>query len=605
MRLPVELEILLLRGVPKHCLETACKQSSELGCLPAEYLVQKNIVSLETLYSAFAECCGVPFLPERSFRPRTLNNRVIQLGSDGHGPLLVSLYENKAYYAIAPDISQFGQVREHLQKHPEFARQIRIASPSALRHASTVQNTPSGDLETRFPEMSAQTRLSATQLTIVAIGFVSLLLGFMTTPAFWFMLGAALFGLACLLSGLVRAAAALNTLKDPLSFAFPERLYASDIIWPEYTVLVPLHREAAVVKDLLKHLGRIDYPKHRLQILFLVEQDDVTTRQAFPKSLPPEMELVVVPPGTPRTKPRALSYGLLLATGSLVTVFDAEDRPDADQLRKAALAFALAPKDLGCLQAHLTIDNHKEGFFARQFAMEYASLFDQLLPWCYKKNWPFPLGGTSNHFRREALEAVGGWDRFNVTEDADLGIRLARFGYRSGVLASATGEEAPTTLRAWFAQRSRWYKGWLQTFCVHMRNPGFMLDQIGTQRAFAMGAVFLGSLTMIALHPVFFSAFLIFLFRVAAGFAAFETLSWLSLVLIAAGAVGYAGAVFAAAVASFKRYGLIDFMSLFAIPVYWLFAGLAFYRAVWEFIRQPHHWHKTAHGVSRQRQQNS
>ncbi|MTH95962.1 glycosyltransferase [Roseibium sp. RKSG952] len=601
MRLPGELEVLLLRGLSKASLEAACRLAPEHGWTPSEYLVRKRIVSLETLYSAFAEYCGVPFLPYKSFRPRTLNNHVLQMGEGDRGPLLVSLYKNKAYYAIAPAIDQFEEVRTHLLKNPEFASRIRIASPSSLNHANRIQSAPSGDLLSRFPEMSAKQRLSRGQAALVLVALAGLVLGLATTPMFWVYLAGGLFGTACALSGWARVQAAVSTWDDPLAIAFPERLYASDIIWPRYTVLVPLHEESRVVPDLVAHLGALDYHRRRLQILFLVEQEDEATYRAFPETLPAHMELIRVPKGLPQTKPRALCYGLALANGDLVTVYDAEDRPDPEQLRKAALMFALLPKEVACLQARLTIDNPDEGFFARQFSIEYACLFDQLLPWCYRNNWPFPLGGTSNHFRREALDAVGAWDAYNVTEDADLGVRLARFGFRSGVLASSTYEEAPTHRKAWLAQRARWYKGWVQTFCVHMRDPGVMLRQIGTRRAVAMAAIFIASVAMIVLHPVFMSAFLIFMGLVSVDLASFRELSLPAVLLMIAGGAGYGGAIAASVAASVKRFGRLDLASAALIPVYWMFSGFAFYMAVLEFIWRPHHWSKTEHGIARRR----
>jgi cellulose synthase/poly-beta-1,6-N-acetylglucosamine synthase-like glycosyltransferase len=174
------------------------------------------------------------------------------------------------------------------------------------------------------------------------------------------------------------------------------------------------------------------------------------------------MQVLVVPEGAPRTKPRATQYALQFARGEYVVVYDAEDAPEPDQLRRALAALRAGGERLGCLQAQLNIYNSDATWFTRQFTVEYTALFDCILPTLERLRLPVPLGGTSNHFPRAVLDAVGGWDPYNVTEDADLGIRLARAGWHVGVLNSTTWEEAPPTFRIWKGQRTRWLKGWMQ-----------------------------------------------------------------------------------------------------------------------------------------------
>jgi cellulose synthase/poly-beta-1,6-N-acetylglucosamine synthase-like glycosyltransferase len=113
------------------------------------------------------------------------------------------------------------------------------------------------------------------------------------------------------------------------------------------------------------------------------------------------------------------------------------------------------------VQARLCIDT-RTSWLARYFTAEYAGQFDVVLPKLAALGLPLPLGGSSNHFRTVTLREVGGWDPHNVTEDADLGMRLARFGYRSGVVASSTYEEAPADIGRWLGQRTRWFKGWMR-----------------------------------------------------------------------------------------------------------------------------------------------
>ncbi len=256
--------------------------------------------------------------------------------------------------------------------------------------------------------------------------------------------------------------------------------------FPTYTILCPLYREAAVVPDLIAALSRLDYPTDALDILLLVEADDSETVSASQAAADgaSHIKVINIPPCRPRTKPKALNVGLAEARGSLVAVYDAEDRPHPQQLRAAIAAFEEGGETLACVQAPLSIDNTEASWISRQFAAEYAIQFREMLPLLARLNLPLPLGGTSNHFRTETLRRAGGWDPFNVTEDANLGYRLARDGYRIDVIGPPTLEEAPVTLGAWLNQRTRWIKGHMQTWLVLMRDPIGCARQMGL-RAFA------------------------------------------------------------------------------------------------------------------------
>jgi cellulose synthase/poly-beta-1,6-N-acetylglucosamine synthase-like glycosyltransferase len=167
----------------------------------------------------------------------------------------------------------------------------------------------------------------------------------------------------------------------------------------------------------------------------MLEADDHETREAVERLAPgPCYDIVVAPAGYPRTKPRALNIGLASAQGELLTVYDAEDDPDPSQLRRAAATFARARKSLACLQCPLTIDNSSDSWISGLFALEYAALFDVVNPGLARLRLPIPLGGTSNHFRVSTLRRLHGWDAWNVTEDADMGMRLARMGYEVATL---------------------------------------------------------------------------------------------------------------------------------------------------------------------------
>lgn len=371
----------------------------------------------------------------------------------------------------------------------------------------------------------------------------------------------------------------------------------ADADCPTYAVLVPLYDEAEIVPGLVAALLAIDYPQDRLAIRFVVEEDDSRTHEALRRHmLPPCMRVLVVPRGVPRTKPRALVVALEQTPGELVVVFDAEDLPEPDQLRHAADVFRREPEQLACLQACLNTFNPDETWLTRQFTIEYSALFDLILPALQRYGLPLPLGGTSNHFRRSALQGVLAWDPYNVTEDADLGVRIARFGMRVGVIGSTTWEEAPPTLRIWLGQRTRWLKGWMQTYLVHMRRPALLVRELGWWPFLGLQALMGAMIASALVHPWFY---------VLIGYEAYtgtlladpnvENSRLLWLLALANLVLGYLSVVTIGAVAVWGRGRKRLIVHLPVVPIYWLFISLAAYRAVIELITAPFHWEKTRH----------
>ncbi|HEX6799256.1 MAG TPA: glycosyltransferase, partial [Ktedonobacterales bacterium] len=318
--------------------------------------------------------------------------------------------------------------------------------------------------------------------------FVLLLVGFVT---FAYLL-AGVYKVVLLLRG-ERAGAGIGA--DAAAIA------AGDL--PVYSVLVPLYHEGAIVPVLVQRLLALDYPPDRLDILLLVEEDDIETRDALDACvLPPQMEVIVLLPGRPRTKPRALNVGLAYARGEFVVVYDAEDRPARDQLRKAVAAFRALPRRVVCLQARLNFYNRHQSLLTRMFAIDYAIWYDMLLPGLVAERAVVPLGGTSNHFRVAALRRMGGWDPYNVTEDADLGVRIARANLQIMMLDSITEEEAVARVFPWLRQRSRWIKGYIQTYLVHMRHPARLAREIGPRAYLDFQILVGGTSLMLIINPI-------------------------------------------------------------------------------------------------------
>ncbi|WP_298097678.1 glycosyltransferase family 2 protein [Brevundimonas sp.] len=358
--------------------------------------------------------------------------------------------------------------------------------------------------------------------------------------------------------------------------------------WPQYTILAALHDEADVVCQLIEHLSRIDYPPDKLQGLLLLEaHDQATIAVAHAAVRPPWLKLLLIPPGSPQTKPRALNSGLAVATGELLTVYDAEDAPDPLQLREAAARFAADPTGrLACLQAPLRIRAGRL-FLERQFAAEYASLFETALPGMARLGLPFPLGGTSNHFRVDALRAVGGWDAWNVTEDADLGFRLWAHGWRLGMISRPTWETPPGSLAHWLPQRTRWLKGYLQTLGVHSRRPW----RLGWRGALSLAMTVGSGLASAAIHGLSLAwVAAAVLVATIAGLPPETPALALSVLTLGAATTWLACAIGARRAG--VSYGPVD---MIAAPAYWGLLSIAFVHAAWRLVVEPFTWDKTPH----------
>lgn len=210
---------------------------------------------------------------------------------------------------------------------------------------------------------------------------------------------------------------------------------------------------------------------------------------------------------------------------------------------------------------------------------------------------PIPLGGTSNHFKLAELNKLGAWDPYNVTEDADLGIRIYRAGYRCGTITRPTQEEAPPIFSVWLPQRTRWMKGWMQTILVHSRSPALMLKQMGW-KSFLMFHLLITSVVISSLvHPFFLVLTIAQLLGYGGDLHGFlDAVSRMSAIFVLIG--GY------------LAYGLLAFLVLghnklthirgylFTLPLYWLLLSMAGWRAAGQLLQNPHKWEKTRHGLA-------
>jgi len=368
---------------------------------------------------------------------------------------------------------------------------------------------------------------------------------------------------------------------------------------PVFTVLVPMFREPAMLPVLANALRSLDYPLGKLDIKIVLEAGDTETIEvARTLGLEGVFEVIVVPPSSPQTKPKACNFALRFARGEYLVIYDAEDRPEPDQLRKVVATFRNAAPDVACLQCRLNYFNRDENWLARMFTLDYTLWFDQILPGLERLNVPIPLGGTSNHFKTSVLRELHGWDPFNVTEDADLGIRLTQKGYRVGIVDSTTFEEASCHVGNWIRQRSRWIKGYMQTFLVHIRRPWHLVRTTGVLGL--LGFIFFIGGTALSglLNPLFWGLYLAWFVTSAADIDVLfpQALLFISLFNLLAGNGAF---IYLSMLAPIRRgwLHLIPY-SLTAFG-YWVLISIAAYKGLWQLLRNPFYWEKTRHGVSR------
>ncbi|MBZ0283770.1 MAG: glycosyltransferase [Anaerolineae bacterium] len=367
---------------------------------------------------------------------------------------------------------------------------------------------------------------------------------------------------------------------------------------PIYSILVPVYKEPEVVPRLLRALSRIDYPREKLDVLLLMEEDDHETVAKAKEAQPPSFfRFIVVPPSQPRTKPKACNYGLNFCRGKYVTIFDAEDIPEPDQLKKAVAAFAHGDDSLICVQAALNYFNSQENYLTRMFTLEYTYWFDSLLPGLDRLRLPIPLGGTSNHFKLDKLRQLGAWDPFNVTEDADLGIRASTSGFTVGVIRSTTYEEANKATINWLRQRSRWIKGYMQTWLVHNRQPLRLLRAIGLKNWLSYNFFIGGTAAIFLLNPIMWILFVIWLaFDPAWIEQIFQ--GWVWYIAVFSLVVGNGLAILLNMIGILQRrnYRLLPFA--LTNPAYWFLHSIAAYIGLWQLITNPYYWEKTNHGLT-------
>ena len=597
-------EALLAAGViDRATLRWALQRQEETGERVGQILLAAGSVHRLELQKALGEQWGLPFVDllggevdadlVRRF-PAEL------LLAEGWVPVEVQRGRTLVATCEPPSTETCERIRGHFPAKTKLT--FRTTTPIDIERTVLLcfrehfVRRSTGELLARRPDLSAAGGWSLGQKRVAAAAGLLLVLGLLAQWQLTLAIvvaGANLVFLAAVAFKLVACLVGVST----GARAMPSGLVRDDRLLPRYTVLVPVYREANVIGELMDNLGNLDYPAEKLEILVLLESDDSETIEAARAARPPAtVRLVIVPDAAPKTKPKACNVGLLLARGDLLVIYDAEDRPDPQQLRKAVAAFEQAGPQTVCMQARLRYWNSGANLLTRMFSLEYGYWFGTMLPGLDRLGLPIPLGGTSNHFRVAQLRGLLGWDPHNVTEDVDLGLRAAVEGYRVGVIDSDTDEEACAELAPWIRQRTRWIKGYMQTALVHARSPRRLVRQVGIVDAAGFLLLIAGTPLTFLLAPAMW-----------AGTAAWYGFGEPHLPLLDSGAfwtiatinliVGNGIMIALNVLAAVRGQGWRAAPFALLNPLYWVLHSVAAWRAAVQLIRNPFYWEKTPHGL--------
>lgn len=587
-------------------LDEAVRLADDWSVRLGDAILARDWITPETYYLALAEYYDLPFADLTQDPP----DRALLLEGDADvytQHLTIPWQRRNGGVVIAtaepgPDAVLFA--RQHWGANLEFAvaaktdiiRAVQGAFTDALSHEA-VYSLAEGD-----PRMSARQVFTPGQLVIfygVLTAFLGGLAAQPITTLIVLNMAMGVFYLGnFLFKGVLVAVGGGRSADRDYGIEIQARQLRNEDL-PVFTVLVPMFREPAMLPVLADALRSLDYPLGKLDIKIVLEANDHETIEvARTLGLEGVFEVIEVPPSLPQTKPKACNFALRFARGEYLVIYDAEDRPEPDQLRKVVATFRSSAPEVACLQCRLNYFNRDENWLTRMFALDYALWFDQILPGLERLNVPIPLGGTSNHFKTSVLRELRGWDPFNVTEDADLGIRLTQKGYRVAIVDSTTFEEASCHTGNWIRQRSRWIKGYMQTFLVHMRRPLHLARTTGVLGL--LGFIFFIGGTALSglLNPLFWLLYLAWLVTSAVDIDVFfpQSLLFICLFNLLAGNGAF---IYLSMLAPIRRgwLHLVPY-SLTAFG-YWVLISIAAYKGLWQLLRNPFYWEKTRHGVSK------
>ncbi len=613
------VEILVARGVmaPDAARRAESLHLREGGWM-GTILLAHALASREAVYSAWAKCLGLPMVdlilepPDRSLIGAQVLSQMLTehwcpwriRRRDGQRILIVASADPEAV-PVAALTERFNVAGVDIMITTDWD----VIQATSLAAAGTMAGKAADFLTQTRPEYSAHFGPSLTQVAAL-VTLAAVMIGIAAWDPF-VGLATLLWVLSILFTGSIlakvfifwRGAVAVRKdtearLRNTIAHGKPLVLApVPDDELPVYTVLIPCYHEANVLPRLVENLRHVEYPRSRLQVLLLLEVDDTETIEAAKQlAMPGYFHIVLVPEGQPKTKPRACNIGLEMARGEFLVIYDAEDRPDPMQLRDIIAQFRESPDSVACIQARLNYFNSTFNFITRMFTLEYSMWFDYFLLGLDALGVPIPLGGTSNHFRVSVLRELGGWDPWNVTEDADLGIRASALGYTIGTSSSTTWEEACSAWWPWVRQRTRWVKGYIVTSMVHTRSPVRLFRSTGWRGVASLFFFIAGTPITFLLNPIMLATGLYGIFALPLpNFrlpGALVELSVITLVLDTAAML----ALTALAARRRREWSIIGYAAL--NPFYWLLHSWAAWRALFQTISNPSGWEKTPHGLS-------
>lgn len=598
-------EIMVQKGlIAPEQLEEALAIQKEWGTRVGEVLMAKGWVNYQNLHKMLAWQYDVPFvdLSVEPADPRLIKKAMLNIYLE-HLVIPYRMKEGRFVVAIA-DISddslkfaerQFGADADYvitskfdIIKHLQACGKVDFSETAV--HA----------LSFAKPKHSAKQVFTARQLFQIGL-VIAVFFGVLVYWPTETLIGLNLFmGVFFIINFIFKAMLAWVGSDGKVDTRITDDMLRNikDAELPLYTILVPMYKEAKTLPVIAAALRRMDYPKAKLDVKLVLEEDDTETIQAARDlGLESFFEIIRVPHSLPKTKPKACNYALNFARGKFLTIYDAEDKPDPLQLKKALITFQHSPEDVICVQARLNYFNDTENWMTRMFTLEYSIWFDYFLPALDILRIPIPLGGTSNHFRMDKLREVGLWDPYNVTEDADLGLRITQCGYRVTVVNSTTYEEATGKLGNWIRQRSRWIKGYMQTYLVFMRFPIDTYKRLG-HAGFWGFQMFIGGTIMMALMlPIMYGMYFFWLITQTMALDPYfpPIVLYMSLFNLL---VGNGFFIYVYMLGAFKRhqYTLIPFA--LTSPIYWAIMSISGYKALWQLIFKPFYWEKTTHGLT-------
>jgi hypothetical protein len=606
---PIELDC--LHGIlAPGLLQAAASRAQDLGVSAERILFQWGAIGETAYLQRLAQHLDVPFIDPTAVDHEDCRLTPRQVAAAAESGVMPLAQADGLNWVVAPTVRFPARVLcELARRWPAIRPRLRLTSAAALqRHLMQEAGGSIGDVAThrlhrRWPSMSAGPSGARSPIWRERLLRCMMVLGVLVAaPLVW----PAVVGTVLALWFIGFAALRLIASYWPRPL-LRRRLRQFDDTLPIFTVIAALYREANSVTDLIDAINALDYPPEKLDVILVLEADDLATLVALDQlQSRPHLQVLIAPTIGPRTKPKALNCALAFARGDYLAVFDAEDRPDPGQLRAALDAFELHGPATACVQASLCIDNTTHSWLSHTFLAEYAGQFDLVLPGLSAMGMPLPLGGTSNHFRTSVLRAIGGWDPYNVTEDADLGFRLARLGYRSVTFASTTYEEAPVSFGNWLPQRSRWMKGFIQTWLVHMRHPLRLWREIGGRGLAALNLIVAGNVVTALAYPALLAISCVALVAQQVGELPWWLPQWLhpgqpTALHCTAFVAGYVSTIVVGLRGLAGRGELRRGPVLLLTPVYWLCLSIAAWRAVLQFVWSPYKWDKTTHGVAGRR----